>query len=157
MMMEMIGIITRVSRPMMMMDYCACVYKGCIGEKSGAKAKKYAHERAWRFYGARPPIKGACESNKSSTQSKPHLRFIPGASPSWEDIYVLGRKLVMIVFWNILHQWSLQMEQRLHLLIILRFKKMWTRSTLVGYIIGNKPFFPHIEACVGRIWKPDCS
>jgi len=30
-------------------------------------------------------------------------------------------------------------------------------NTLVGYVIGNKPFFSHLKACVGRIWKSDCS
>ena len=30
-------------------------------------------------------------------------------------------------------------------------------NTLVGYVMGNKPFFTHLKACVSRLWKPDCS
>jgi len=30
-------------------------------------------------------------------------------------------------------------------------------NTLVGYVMGSKPFFLHIKACVTRLWKLSCS
>ena len=30
-------------------------------------------------------------------------------------------------------------------------------NTLVGYVVGNKPFCLQIKACVNRIWNPSCS
>lgn len=30
-------------------------------------------------------------------------------------------------------------------------------NTLVGYVVGNKPFFLHLKSCVSRLWKPTCS
>lgn len=31
--------------------------------------------------------------------------------------------------------------------------KKWD-NTLVGYVMGSKPFYSHIKACVARMWKP---
>ena len=33
---------------------------------------------------------------------------------------------------------------------------MW-KNTLVGYVLGNKPFYLHLKACVAKLWKPKCS
>jgi len=29
-------------------------------------------------------------------------------------------------------------------------------NTLVGYILGDKPYYVHLKACVTRLWKPTC-
>ena len=29
-------------------------------------------------------------------------------------------------------------------------------NTLVGYVLGEKPYFFHLKACVMRLWKPTC-
>jgi len=31
------------------------------------------------------------------------------------------------------------------------------KNTLVGYVLGDKPFYMHLKAFVGRMWKPNCS
>ena len=31
------------------------------------------------------------------------------------------------------------------------------KYTLTGYVLGDKPFYLHLKACVGRLWKPTCS
>ena len=30
-------------------------------------------------------------------------------------------------------------------------------NTLVGYVLGDKPFYMHLKACVHRMWRPSCS
>jgi len=30
-------------------------------------------------------------------------------------------------------------------------------NTLVGYVLGNRPFYSHLKACVTRLWHPTCS
>ncbi|XP_020266255.1 uncharacterized protein LOC109841719 [Asparagus officinalis] len=30
-------------------------------------------------------------------------------------------------------------------------------NTLIGYVLGDKPFYSHLKGCVGRLWKPKCS
>ncbi|XP_020272316.1 uncharacterized protein LOC109847499 [Asparagus officinalis] len=30
-------------------------------------------------------------------------------------------------------------------------------STLIGYVLGDKPFYSHLKGCVGRLWKLTCS
>jgi len=30
-------------------------------------------------------------------------------------------------------------------------------NTLVGFVMGNKPFSMHLKAYVSLLWKPDCS
>lgn len=30
-------------------------------------------------------------------------------------------------------------------------------NTLVGYVMGNRPFYSHLKACVGRLWRTTCS
>ena len=39
---------------------------------------------------------------------------------------------------------------------ILETVNKWS-YTLVGYVMGNKPFFMHLKTCVTRLWKQDCS
>ena len=39
---------------------------------------------------------------------------------------------------------------------ILKNVKKW-QNTLVGYVIGDKPFYMNLKACVGRMWKLKCS
>jgi len=28
---------------------------------------------------------------------------------------------------------------------------------MVGYVLGDRPFYMHLKTCVGRLWKPTCS
>ncbi|XP_020258784.1 uncharacterized protein LOC109835211 [Asparagus officinalis] len=30
-------------------------------------------------------------------------------------------------------------------------------NTLIGYVLGDKPFYTHLKGCVGRLWKLKCS
>ncbi|XP_020243286.1 uncharacterized protein LOC109821513 [Asparagus officinalis] len=30
-------------------------------------------------------------------------------------------------------------------------------NTLIGYVLGDKPFYSHLKGCVGRLWKLKCS
>jgi len=30
-------------------------------------------------------------------------------------------------------------------------------NILIGYVLGDKPFYLHLKACAGRIWKLTCS
>ena len=38
----------------------------------------------------------------------------------------------------------------------LKFDAMWS-NTRVGYVVGNKPFYMQLKACVKRMWNPTCS
>ena len=31
------------------------------------------------------------------------------------------------------------------------------KDMLVGYVLGDKPFYMRLKACVGTLWKPTCS
>ncbi|XP_020250145.1 uncharacterized protein LOC109827551 [Asparagus officinalis] len=39
--------------------------------------------------------------------------------------------------------------------ILLNVEK-WN-NTLIGYVLGDKPFYSHLKGCVGRLWKVNCS
>jgi len=30
-------------------------------------------------------------------------------------------------------------------------------NTLVGYVLGDKPYYMHLKACVSKLWKPSYS
>ena len=31
------------------------------------------------------------------------------------------------------------------------------KNTLVGYVLGDKPFYLHLKAYAGSLWRPKCS
>jgi len=40
--------------------------------------------------------------------------------------------------------------------VILSNVDKWN-NTLVGYVVGDKPFYSQLKGCVGRLWKLSCS
>jgi len=103
-----------------------------------------------------------CNHNNvtSNAPSTGPPRFAPGSMPTlWRDIRVNERKLnsgCEIEFIEPLN--SIDGSSYVSILkseIDENIDK-WS-NTLVGYVIGNKPFYVHLKACISRLWKPKCS
>lgn len=94
------------------------------------------------------------------SKPQPAWRFQSGASStSWKDVCSLGRKIQ--------HDCNLQYyppskDSNGNLYVSIPKSEIevnvqkWS-NTLVGYVLGDKPFYSHLKGCVGRLWKLNCS
>jgi len=92
--------------------------------------------------------------------AKTVLRFTPGSvSSSWKDICTMGRSIGSACDLEFIEP-ARGIDGKLVASITKSEIKdnvnKWSNK-LVGYVLGNKHFFTHLKACVGRTWKPACS
>ena len=91
---------------------------------------------------------GPSTTSKSST-----LKFGPGSSSSsWKDVCIQGRKLGAGCELEFIE--PVKNPEGKEYVAILRTEiaeniGRWS-NTLVEYVVGDKPFYMHLKACIGR-------
>ena len=84
-------------------------------------------------------------------------KFIPSISPTaWKDICNFGRNLVRdskLTYVPPCAHDSGECYAKINISKIKANIQKWD-NTLVGYVLGYKPFYIHLKACVTRLWKP---
>ncbi|XP_020251080.1 uncharacterized protein LOC109828511 [Asparagus officinalis] len=97
--------------------------------------------------------------NQSSRQDAGIWKFKSVGSTSWKDICSMGREVnqncSLQYFPPSVDSNGIQYASIPRSEILLNVDK-WN-NTLIGYVLGDKPFYSHLKGCVARLWKLSCS
>ena len=87
------------------------------------------------------------------------LHFAPGSAPtSWKDICLIGRRLddaCKLSFIQPTKTTDGDYTAKIGKAEVESNAHKW-ENTLIGYVLGDKPSYSHVKACVTRLWKPNC-
>jgi hypothetical protein len=102
--------------------------------------------------------KSAHVGNSEIQKQLPKWRFQSGTPSSWKEICSMGRQ----VNEDCILQFHAPLidDKGIYASIpksaIDANVNKWC-NTLVGYVMGDRPFYSQLKGCVGRLWRPTCS
>ena len=111
-----------------------------------------------KVFGAQPRPKPFKETK--STKASSSWRFAQGSTATpWNQICKMGRRLEETCTLEFFEPWRDKACQNFVHTDVPELNWMLKngKNTLVGYVLGDKPFYLHLKACVGRLWKPTYS